>query len=117
MKFFHYACNHAVDAIRRDGMVIPQDRAALPGISWFTDLEPPIKEALGLTNEFTACNKTEYKFTVLPADEPLITFWPHFARLRRIHPHYRQTLESAPGAMPAHWFVSPHAVRVVEVEQ
>lgn len=117
MTFYHYACSHAVDGIRADGMVVPQNHAAMPHVSWFTDLEPPIKEALGLTNEFTACNKTEYKFAVVEEAEPLISFWPHFARTRRIHPEFRQALESAPGAMPAHWFVSTHPVRVVEVKQ
>ena len=120
MTIYHYTCNHGREALGNAGMVLPiadwEPRAAaklaqspypdLALISWFTDLDVPIAEALGLTRATILCDRTKYRYRVI--DDIAVTPWirsPHRRRLR--------DLERADGAMPMHWYVSTEPVHVV----
>jgi hypothetical protein len=86
--------------------------AALLRISWFTDLDHPYREALGLTMSTVGiCDRTTYRYRVL--DAAGVVPWLHSAERAR-WPQLR-ALERATGAMPRHWYVAavPVAVELV----
>ena len=102
---YHYTCEHGAERIRADGYLV----RTMMGLAWFTDLDVPFREALGLTNRLTKCDRTAVRFQVV--DPSGIIPW-HVAR--RQFPRAASVLEDAPGVMPAHWFVSQTQVRVQE---
>lgn len=111
MTLWHYTCDHGHALI--GGRVIPgvwqTDRVAGgPGeYAWFTDLAYPHRGALGLTSHILACDRTahRYRATLAASIVPWVTVRRDWA--------WAEELESAPGAMPKHWYVSPAAVPVV----
>jgi hypothetical protein len=116
---FHYTCAHRAPGIRDDGLVIPgtkQQRddgspiGAIPWatFAWFTDLDVPIRDALGLTMEILRCDRTEYRFRAIEGAR--LIAWTSVRRNYVWSPF----LEAAPGARPAHWYVSVDPVPVVE---
>lgn len=115
---YHYTCGHRAPGIREDGVVIPGHHlpSASPLISgipwarfaWFTDLDVPIKDALGLTSDLLICDRTEYRFRALDPDR--LVAWMSI----RLNYEFRHWLEAAPGARPAHWYVSRDSVPVIE---
>lgn len=114
MTLWHYTCDCSADLIEADGLVKPismlvADTLSVPWahLAWFTDLDVPFVDALGLTRKSIDCDRTEYRFRV--TDESNVTRW---AKLRRRLP-YAFALESAEGAMPMHWWVSELPVPVV----
>lgn len=114
---YHYTCRHGYDALQDGGIVKPAvvqnpTRANVwTGLfAWFTDLTPPIREPLGLTANFTACDRTEFRYRVDDPDSPDIEPWHVVAR--RLPVELRRSLEEAPGAMPMHWWVSQSNVAV-----
>jgi hypothetical protein len=118
---YHYTCQHGRDAIGEAGTLLapeqvqPGHAARLPPhmreLSWFiwlTDLDVPHRDALGLTSHSLACDRTRYRYRV--ADTSHARRW---TQLRSsCHPGMVEALESAPGAMPAHWWIATHPVRV-----
>lgn len=117
-SYWHYTCAHSVEGIRDAGMVLPGHK--LPGASprligipwaayaWFTDLEVPIRDALGLTQDLLVCDRAEYRFRAIEGAR--LIAW---VTIRRNYP-WSVFLEAAPGARPAHWYVSVDPVPVVE---
>ena len=104
---YHYTCgDHGRPGIERDGVIRP----GLDGFAWFTDLDVPHREALGLTMHYTRCDRTAHRFEVDP-DDPALTPWT-VAR-RAVPPAYRAALEASPGALLRHWFVAETPVRVI----
>lgn len=113
---YHYTCSHGNLAISRDGMVRPLvsilNNSALTvptsaHFAWFTDLDVPHREALGLTSNILNCDRTEHRFRV--TDRSGMARWIDIRRLRPDLWH----LEDAPGAMPQHWWVATEPVPVV----
>lgn len=102
MKLYHYTTREYAEQIHKDGLVIPGKLGITPGLSWFTDLDSPIREALGLTSNFIKADRTEAR--VIAFDGTNIRPWITIRRM--VEPWIRQGLESAPGAMPMHWYVS-----------
>lgn len=102
-RLYHYTCAHAAEHIRRErwlqGNVHPLMPEAGPLIH-LTDLDTPMRSALGLTSNILLCDRTEYRVTVSTSEA---VHWPVFART--IPRHVRHELEDAPGAMPMHWYV------------
>ena len=116
MSLYHYTCDHAVKGIREVGHVLPlasmYPESPMPqwGIfAWFTDLDVPDMAGLGLTSTIISCDRTAYRFKVTDSTE--VERW---ANVRRFHP-WATALESAPGAMPAHWWVATEPVPVKAV--
>jgi hypothetical protein len=114
MKLYHYTCRHAADAIVKTRVLLPQLHPLVPNLRptvWLTDLDTPDRNALGLTSRLLHCDRTEYRVTVdADADH-----WPRTARsLGRAE---RAELESAPGAMPMHWYLCHWPVAILEIGQ
>lgn len=106
---WHYTCDHHVSGILTDGVVKPLTGQGHPPLAWFTDLDVPHREALGLTSTILSCDRTRHRFRVSGS----ATVLP-YVRIRRDLPaRWREALESAEGAMPMHWYVSPEPVPVV----
>ena len=113
---YHYTCDHGRDGIDACGYVKPgcylsDQPSKMPWPSrfaWFTDLSVPIKGALGLTSNFTTCDRTAHRYRVLAADD--IEQWTD--RRRALAPEQRDWLELAPGARPRHWYVTTSRVAV-----
>jgi hypothetical protein len=111
VNLWHYTCDHGHAAI--EDVVVPAcwqrpDLDGTPGTyAWFTDLAEPIRDALGLTSNMLDCDRTAHRYRVLDAS-PIVPW----VRVRRSWPSWVDLLESAPGARPMHWFVSPGPVDV-----
>jgi hypothetical protein len=105
LMLYHYTCDHGAAGISASGLVEvrlqpPEGKVAL---AWFTDLEAPNRVALGLTSRSLQCDRLAYRFTI---PEPIDVV--RYVDVRREHfPRYwREALESVPGAMPMHWYIS-----------
>jgi hypothetical protein len=111
-RLWHYTCDHGATGIRRDGFIRPNPNPFLgAALAWFTDLNPPDREALGLTSTMLHCDRLAHSFEV---DSEAVQPWIEARRdLLRTAKKFVLTLESAPGAMPAHWYVSTVPVPVV----
>lgn len=114
MKLFHYCCTHSAKGIEKSRWLMPNPhplmRDADP-LVWLTDLDVPDRDVLGLTSHILQCDRTEYRVTVVTGE---VTHWPIFART--IPQAARRVLESAPGAMPMHWYVAKAPVPVFEIK-
>lgn len=109
IRLHHYTCSHSAAGIRRDGVLLPNRHPLLTEpLVWLTDLDTAFREALGLTSYMLECDRTQTRFSVM-TDRAV--WWPAYSRWR-IAPEIRRFLESAPGAMPAHWWVSPHPLPI-----
>jgi hypothetical protein len=106
MILYHYTCSHAAPQIEKDGFIRPAESAVF---AWATDLYPPVREALGLTSHILKCDRMEHAFRVY--SEHMVPWM----EVRKLY-DFRDALESAPGAMPMHWYVSPVAVPAVRLE-
>jgi hypothetical protein len=105
--FYHYTCADGVAGIHRDGIIRPNAHPLLcEELVWLTDMEVPVRAALGLTSHTLTCDRTEYRVTVRTNQA---VWWPIYAR--RVDPAVRREFEFALGAMPAHWWVSPKALK------
>lgn len=113
MRLYHYTCADAAPLIFSSGYVRPNNQPQLGGIAlaWFTDLDWPDRDALGLTSYSLRCDRTEYRCTV-DAD---VTRWVRFART--LPATLRRGLELAEGALPMHWWVAAASVPVLEVKR
>jgi hypothetical protein len=110
-RLWHFTCSHSVDDIKRMGSLRPHPHPLLDvPLVWLTDLEHPFREALGLTSHMLMCDRTEHRFQV--ADTLSAVWWPAYARNHHIDRRTRGELESAPGAMPAHWWVTAESVPI-----
>ena len=119
MTFYHYTCAHSAPLILRSGVVMPlgrlgklagqmpADRHWMLDIAWFTDLDEPLREALGLTSATLQCDRTEWRVTV--SDASTLVPWPRFAR-GRVPAGQRRDLERY--GRPAHWWISEEPVPV-----
>lgn len=104
LTLFHYTCDHAVSAIRLEGVLRPSPHLALPDpLVWLTDLDQPWREELGLTSRITACDRTAHRFTV-DVEADAVLPWGVYAHRRRISREIRDGLEG--GALPMHWWVA-----------
>ena len=117
---YHYTCDHGNADIGRELLVrcsrdiLPTDRHQymprdMLRFCWFTDLDTPIREALGLTSRVSRCNRIEFRYKA--TDTTSLARWT--AVRRTVEPWVRDALEAAQGAMPAHWWVSETPVPVV----
>jgi hypothetical protein len=113
-KLYHYACHHSAAGIRRCGELRPHAHPWLPlPLVWLTDLDKPWRNALGLTSHTIACDRTEYRF----AARDTSTAIPWTTYRRSVPIRAAVALESAPGVMPAHWWVSTVPVPVSPEER
>lgn len=98
---YHYTCAHSLARMRPDVYGVRTLEPRSPGgLLWLTDLETPIREALGLTSMIIDCDRTQHRLAVL--DPSTVRRW---VDVRRQYPGLWD-LELAHGAMPMHWYVS-----------
>lgn len=102
---YHYTCHdHGEIGIRESGLIKP----GRDGLVWMTDLDVPVREALGLTSYSLRCDRTAVRFEV--TDNGYTQPW---VRARRgLDPRFVADLEAAPGIMLMHWWVSGRPVRL-----
>jgi len=114
MTLFHYTCgDHGKPGIDRQGLIRPGSDLGvnLPQamFAWFTDLDAPHREGLGLTDVIAKCDRLAHCYAV---DSPKVMPW---MSIRRALPRYFvDALEGTPGAMPMHWFVAAEPIKVSE---
>jgi hypothetical protein len=115
MSLYHYCCSHGLVGIGERGLVRPgtdlaPDRDLPPwsGFVWFTDMTHPDRASLGLTSVLITCDRLAYRYR--STDDSLLLPYTSVARVwdRGI----RDLLETAPGARPAHWWLSAVPVPV-----
>jgi hypothetical protein len=82
----------------------------LAELCWVTDMAVPEREALGLTQHTTPCDRMEFRYRVLSPSRAV--WWPVWARAN-LEPAMRRRLESQGASRPAHWWVSEEPLWVV----
>lgn len=114
---WHYACKHTRQAIGDEGVLVPMRALLGPDMEvpwtgelvWLTDLSVPIRDALGLTQTITKCDRTEYRYRV--TDTSHVLPW---IEVRKALPRGDiHMLEDDPGARPRHWYVTTVGTPVV----
>lgn len=113
MKLYHFTCGHGAAGIMRDRWLRGNPHPYLPDagpLIHLTDLDTPAREACGLTSTMLACDRMEYRVTVVTSDA---VHWPRFAR--GIPREVREQFEGVPGAMPMHWYVAQVPIPVLAV--
>ena len=112
MTLWHYTCDHSYAQI--DGWLKPGEWLTVTptpwtaDLVWLTDLDYPDRDGLGLTNHLRMCDRTARRFRVL--DESGCIPWMTYRRT--LSSRQREQLESAPGALPRHWWISEAVVEV-----
>lgn len=103
---YHYTCEHGYQGIGASpaGVLLPN-----AGLVWLTDLDVPVREALGLTSHTLSCDRTAYRYRAIAA---LAHVRPWSQARRSVPRDVREALESAPGVLPMHWWVSAWPVLV-----
>jgi hypothetical protein len=122
---FHYTCEHGRRALGDLGRVAPL-RVHSPGAAveltrrhlgvlsvmcWFTDLDEPLREVLGLTSHALQCDRTAYRYRV--TDPRGIDRWLASPLRRRCSRDILRNLELGGAGLPAHWWVAVDPVPVV----
>ena len=119
MNLYHYTCGHGFRKIGKVGLLMPANDLMNPTLAkdfnspvaryvWLTDLSVPIKDALGLTAEHIGCDRTVHRYRV--TENAIAIRW--FDLRKSFDASWRDLLESAPGARPAHWWVAQEPVPV-----
>lgn len=105
--FYHYTCLHGWAGIRASGGIL---KPGTDGVVWLTDLSYPFRLQLGLTSTMLSCDRTAYRYRVT-GEPATIQRW---VDVRRTWDRdWVAALESAPGAMPMHWYVSGSPIEAV----
>lgn len=113
MDLYHFTCAHRAPMIREDGYVRPGNELSksfqVPWacFAWYTDMAVPARGALGLTNYFSRCDRTAYRFTVTGNLAPI----KPWLKVRHHH-DWALSVEATPGARPAHWYVCAFPIQV-----
>lgn len=96
---WHYTCpDHGHPAIYGSGKLKP----GADGVVWLTDMEFPDRAALGLTRVSLNCDRGARRYRV--DETKRVVPWMLFRQ--QVDTHVRDLLETFPGVMPRHWFVS-----------
>lgn len=125
-NLYHFTCDHgragignlgelrsAADQSKKAAQIAASDPAMRDLLSWvwLTDLETPMRDALGLTQHLSKCDRTAHRYQVIDRRAAQPIRW--IEARRYFNPAVRDELESSPGAMPAHWFIAQSGVQVV----
>lgn len=110
MRLYHYTCGHVAKRVTRRGFLKPTPQPTIGGIPllWLTDMDPPVRDALGLTSISLQCDRMDYRYIVDTEDA---VSWPVAAeRFVRI----RARLETQDGVRPERWFVATRPVFAIQ---
>jgi hypothetical protein len=113
---FHYTCReHGEPGITRDQKLLPNRQPLLDrNLVWLTDMDTPHAWALGLTNNYLCCDRTQVRVTVHPLshnEKCGVHPWWHYRRT--VHPVLREAVEQT--GMPMHWWVTELPIPVVDI--
>ena len=68
LTLYHFTCEHGYNGISKTGVLLPNIHPFMPHLgplTWLTDLaEPPSKESVGLTAQWTTCDRLAYRYIV-----------------------------------------------------
>lgn len=96
---YHLTCaEHGHPGILGTGVLRPGS----DGLVWMTDLDTPIRDALGLVRPGVTCDKGAVRYRVDDTTHAV----PWLAFRKDLPREVVALLEAVPGAMPRHWFVS-----------
>jgi len=117
VTLWHYTCKHAAARIRRKGIVLPgrllvPENAYMWPVSWWTTMDEPDREALGLTSIALSCDRTEYRFQ--PRKGELVVPYLSVADDPRLAASLIPARLITALGDPEVWWVSFYAVRVIE---
>lgn len=98
---YHYTCEHGHHLIQKERPTLLRVHPKLKWL-WLTDLAQPDREALGLTSHTITCDRTRYRYAVLPTGD--IHRWVDVRR--EFSPQVRDALENTHHAAPMHWWLS-----------
>jgi hypothetical protein len=104
---FHYTCAHGRQRIGRRGYLLP----GLDGFLWMTDLDVPVREALGLTSKLLDCDRTQFRYAASVDEGGGVI--PYLDYRHLLDPVRREGIEAAPGVLIRHWFVAARPVYAV----
>lgn len=122
-ELYHYTCHHGRESLGARGrLLLPGDvsgghiqrrnvygvYAELDDLIWVTDLERPMGAALGLTSVLAECDRTAHRYRVTDTSG----LRRYVAVRRGLNQVLARLLETAPGAMPMHWWVASCPVPV-----
>jgi hypothetical protein len=112
-RLYHYTCgSHGRTGIEATQVVRPWPQPLLrTSLCWFTDLELPIRYALGLTSHTLCCNRTEFRVSVDTKGTPIMPWW-HWCH-NTVDPVIRDIYEDT--GMPMHWWVSEQPIKAGEI--
>lgn len=113
LRLYHYTCaEHGRPGIEAAKHVRPFPQPLLrKNLSWFTDMELPDRQALGLTQATLCCNRTEYRVTVNTTGSGIVPWWHwQHGKVQRV---IREVLEL--DGLPMHWWVSELPVAALDI--
>src|SRR5260370_37766014 len=68
IELYHFTCNHGHVGIKRSGVLLPNMHPFMKHLGpliWLTDLaEPPSPESVGLTSQWTTCDRLKDRYIV-----------------------------------------------------
>ena len=106
VTLYHYTClDHGHPGIYGSGFVRP----GRDGLVWLTDLDAPVRDAIGLTRVSLNCDRGAARYRV--ENDGSVVSWIEFRK--QVAPEIRDELEMFFGAMPMHWFVAWHPLDAV----
>lgn len=113
MRLFHYACRDHTHRALGDRAVLRPMRQPLhkngSALIWLTDMDPPERDALGLTSEvFLRCDRLAVRY-VVETDSAIP--WNAY-KVENVPSREIKILEGC-GAKPDRWFVSLTSVLAV----
>ena len=110
MSLWHYTCDHGHDGIGERGMLLPNLHIQLNvRLSWLTDMAEPERLALGLTNQFTGCDRTRFRYRLERSGH--VMPWGMWAALNHPDETLREDLERY--GNPDRWWVGMTPLAVV----
>jgi len=113
VNLYHFTCRHRAEMIGVHGQLEPNPQPYLAGrpVVWATDLYVADRDALGLTSETLACDRTEVRYQITEPDafEPWTSWWP-----RKVAPDAVSQL-TYPPRRPRHWYVAVCPVWAVQL--
>jgi len=113
---YHYTCHdHGGPGIAERLKVIPARQPFLGRtLAWFTDMDTPDPWALGLTNAFLCCDRTQVRVAVRPHEwRDLCGIRPWWTYRRTVEPVLRELLEEV--GLPMHWWVTDQPVPIADI--
>lgn len=128
---WHYTCGCGHKALSRDPVVRPLSELVAPyrlaqwaiehpltidllPLAWYTDLDFPNADALGLTMRTIPCDRTRYRYRVR-VEPGRVTHRPvpYLIARHTMSRYVAAQLENAPGAMPEHWWIAREPIPVL----